>query len=88
MNYKLPAELTVENATATLREISASLSTGENIIDLLPLEKVDSSSIAVLLSLQRYANQKGLSLQFQNPSTNLQSLITLYGVGDLLAIKH
>lgn len=88
MNVTLPAELTLENAAATLAAVRGSLVSGaKTTIDLSPLKKVDSSAITVLLGLQRYAAQHGISLAFCNIPTNLQSLAVLYGVDDLLPIN-
>ncbi len=88
MNFTLPSELTLENAAATLAEARSALKQGSNTIDLAPLQKVDSSAIAVMLGLQRHALQHDLTLEFRNTPANLQSLMALYGIEDLLFTRH
>ena len=55
----------------------------EGSIDLSAVTRADSSAVSVLLSWERYAKEKGLTLQIVHVSSSLESLLVLYGVRSL-----
>lgn len=86
----LPARLTLQNATETLRELSAAAAAAaaadsvELRLDAGALRSFDSSAIAVLLELRRQLLASGKTLVVDNWPQRLQGLVALYGVGELL----
>jgi phospholipid transport system transporter-binding protein len=80
-----PAQaLTFDTAKGVLEAGLGAIATGQQVIDLAQIKRVDSSAVAVLLAWQRAARERGAPLTFSNPSVSLSSLATLYGVADLL----
>ncbi|MEB0135499.1 STAS domain-containing protein [Actimicrobium sp. CCC2.4] len=76
--------LTFDTAKSVLEAGLGAIATGQQVIDLAQVERVDSSAVAVLLAWQRAARERGVPLRFSNPSVSLSSLANLYGVADLL----
>jgi phospholipid transport system transporter-binding protein len=72
-----PASITLEEAPAALAAARALLAAGGGPIDLAPLERFDSSAVAVLLALRR---EGGPTVSFGNVPPNLRKLASLYGV--------
>jgi phospholipid transport system transporter-binding protein len=72
--------LNLSNAVQVATAGIAAINKGERDFDLSPLNSVDSSAVAVLLGWQRYAKEKNIELHFSGFSSNLQSLMTLYGI--------
>jgi len=84
MMYRPASTLTVHNAKTVLDAGLRAIAEGQAHFDLADLAAVDSAAVATMLAWQRAARGKGLSLAFSNLPANLQSLIDLYGVGELL----
>ena len=61
----------------------AAMDSGDTSIDLSAVTRADSSAVSVLLSWERYAKEKGLTLQIVHVSSSLESLLVLYGVRSL-----
>jgi phospholipid transport system transporter-binding protein len=78
--------LTVENARTSLEAGLAAITSGQTEIDLAMLSVVDSTAVATLLAWQRAAQKRHATLVFKNLPPNLLSLVTVYGVTDLLQI--
>lgn len=76
--------LTINNAKIALEAGLRAIKAGQTEIDLAQLTAVDSAAVATLLAWQRAAQALGRILTFTNLRSNLQSLVQLYGVGDLL----
>ena len=76
--------LTVKDARIVLEAGMQAIAAGQTEIDLAKVTAVDSVAVATLLAWQRTAAKRGAALNFQNLPANLQSLIAVYGVGDLL----
>lgn len=57
---------------------------GETVLDLSGVSFIDSSGIALLVSVSKLARQNGWRLQVQRPSAPVARLIDLTGVGGLL----
>ena len=85
---KLPAELTSKQAAADLAELSAGMArqAGESgvVIDASPLERFDSSAIAVLLEVRRACAAAGRPFAVEGLPQRLHELAGLYGVAGLL----
>lgn len=84
----LPAELTSAQAMACLAELSAGVrqesKSGIVVIDAGPLERFDSSAIAVLLEVRRACAAAGRPFAVQSMPARLHELAKLYGVAALL----
>jgi ABC-type transporter Mla MlaB component len=52
------------------------------VLDLSSVQEFDSSSLAVIFGLQRFAHARGVSLRMTNPPASLLSFAGLYGVAD------
>lgn len=84
MAFRPASDLTFDNA-ATVREAGLrAIADGQDDIDLTDLKTVDSAAVATLLAWKRQAGKAGRHLALRNLPANLQSLIALYGVGELL----
>lgn len=84
MPFRPSLTLTFNNAQTVLDAGLRAIADGQHQIDLGDLTAVDSSAVATLLAWQRAARESGKALTFSNFPANLQSLIALYGVGELL----
>lgn len=82
--FKPGAQLTVNNATAVLRDGLAAIAGGQDSIDVSQVAVVDSSAVAILLAWRRAAQQRGMALELGALPANLKSLAELYGVTALL----
>lgn len=58
------------------------------MIDLAQVESVDSAAVSLLLSWLRRAQRNNVTLSFSNVPDNLLSLARLYGVADILPLRH
>jgi phospholipid transport system transporter-binding protein len=76
-----PAEITLDNAPAALAAARAALRESSGPLDLSPLQRFDSTAVAVLVALRRDA---GPSLAFRSAPPNLRKLAALYGVEAVL----
>lgn len=84
MSFRPALTLTFNNAQTVLDAGLRAIADGQAQIDLGDLTVVDSSAVVTLLTWQRAARKSGKMLTFSNFPANLQSLIALYGVGELL----
>ena|ERR1035437_7128987 len=82
--FRPTIRLTADNAKTTLEAGLSAIEAGQTEIDLADVTTVDSAAVATLLAWQRAARQRGAALSFLNLPANLHSLVTLYGVADLL----
>ncbi len=84
----LPAELTLQQATACLAMLLQSLRAGAQaqvVVDASALVQFDSSALAVLLACRRESLAAGKSFVVRGLSPKLAQLAGLYGVTELLA---
>lgn len=86
MTFRPALTLTFHNAQTVLDTGLRAIAGGQSQIDLADLTAVDSAAVATLLAWQRAAQKTGKSLTFNNLPANLQSLVALYGVGELLHV--
>lgn len=77
--YQIDGAITMDNANAVLEEGVAKFA-GAAEVDLSNLGETDSSAVALLLEWRR-ANP---ALKFTGCPANLKSLVTLYGVLELV----
>ncbi len=82
----LPAELTHDQATASLRMLLQGLASqqGAVLVDGTALARFDSSAVAVLLQCRREALSRGRGFSVRGLPERLRSLAALYGVAQLL----
>ena len=82
----LPAELTHDLATDCLAQLVAGMEAEASsvVVDDTPLQRFDSSALAVLLELRRTCLRGGKTLVVQGQPQHLSDLATLYGIEALL----
>lgn len=82
----LPAELTHVQANACLAQLTAGAKAEGAVVALNaePLQRFDSSALAVLLEFQRNCAALGKSVSVQGLPRQLLALATLYGIEGLL----
>lgn len=81
---KLPPQLTVEQANAALRALSAD--DRARVIDASGLREFDTSALALLLQAKRQAQASGQVFEVRAAPPKLVQLAQLYGVDELLGI--
>lgn len=79
-----PTALTMDEAADVLQAGLRAIAGGETEVDLLRVERVDSTAVAALLAWQRQAAQQGVTLRVSHLPQGLESLARLYGVADLI----
>ena len=84
----LPVTLTAREARNTLRMLKQALEKeggeGVVVVDAGPLQRFDSSALAVLLELDRMAQAWGRGFAIRSAPPKLAALARLYGVDALL----
>lgn len=82
----LPAELTHVQANACLAALSAGVNAEGAVVALNaePLQRFDSSALAVLLEFQRTCAALGKTVAVNGLPRQLLALATLYGIEGLL----
>lgn len=82
--WEVNGDVTVSYAPALLVE-SFNLPMAESlVIDMAQVSHVDTATISLIFEWLRHAQAKKCDLRFANFPKNLLSLITLYGVVDLI----
>ncbi len=76
--------VTLAQAVAVRQAGDAVVASGCSVFDLAGVTQVDSSVLSVLLAWRRAAQARGGGLEFRNLPPSIQSLIELYGVGELI----
>ena len=84
MQFRPGVSLTFNNAPTVLEAGLRAIADGQAEFDLAEVAAIDSAAVATMLAWQRAARKMGKTLAFRHLPANLQSLIQLYGVGDLL----
>jgi phospholipid transport system transporter-binding protein len=87
-SWKLAGDVTVTHAPALLDESQHLPMDGRLVIDFAEVTHVDTATISLVFEWLRHAQQKKCALSFVNFPSNLLSLITLYGVDELIPQKH
>ncbi|OYU45734.1 MAG: anti-anti-sigma factor [Burkholderiales bacterium PBB4] len=83
---RLPSELTHVQANACLAQLTAGITGEASVVqlDAGPLQKFDSSALAVLLQFQRQCQAAKKTVSVQGLPRQLMALATLYGIEGLL----
>ncbi len=86
MTLKLPAAAHLPEAAALAQQFGAEIAGGSGpaVLDASALSTFDTSTIALLMQLQRDAHRAGRSLALQGLPAQLLQLAELYGVDGLL----
>jgi phospholipid transport system transporter-binding protein len=82
--YRLRGPVTLANVEQLIDEGRRRFGGSSVRIDLSGVTEADSSAIGLLLGWVREAAARGAAIQFENPTKSLETLITLYQVGELL----
>jgi phospholipid transport system transporter-binding protein len=79
------ADIGMDNAAQIAAAGAAAIESGDVEIDLSAVSRCDSSAVALLLAWHRLATTRGVSLQVLGGPAALASLVSVYGVGELIA---
>ncbi len=85
--YRLPQVLTHDLAAEVMAQSRSALMSQQSqtwVLDASLLDQFDSSALAVLLGLRRFALESKAELQVQGAPQRLTQLAGLYGVAGLL----
>jgi phospholipid transport system transporter-binding protein len=82
--FEIGATLTFETAKAVLDAGLARIAAGATRVDCAPLERFDSSALAVLLAWRRAAQARGTDLMITHLPPGLASLAEAYGITSLV----
>jgi phospholipid transport system transporter-binding protein len=82
--FETGATLTFDTATAVLAAGLERIEAGATQVDCAPLERFDSSALAVLLAWRRAARARQVELRIAHLPAGLVSLAEAYGVTSLL----
>jgi len=77
-------ELNQRNIAQQLAQGIAAIDAGQTAIEFNQTSNIDSTVVACMLAWKRHAQQRGVSLEFQQVPANLSKLIALYGVAEFL----
>ena len=82
----LPAQVTMESASAALRTVEAALAEADGTlrVNASAVTELDTAAIALLLHARRLAQQRGLGFELQGAPDKMAALSRLYGVDSLL----
>ncbi|ASV05658.1 STAS domain-containing protein [Leptospira interrogans] len=84
LKVKIEDELTIYEASQFKEKIDLILQNSATVleIDLLKIQKIDTSCLQILLSFKKVALTKYEQVRFVNFSNNVLSLIDLYNLSD------
>jgi phospholipid transport system transporter-binding protein len=82
--YRLRGPVTVANVEQVQQQAAGMFDGPQIVVDLSGVTEADSSAVSLLLQWGREAAARGRTIRFQNPNTNLRTLISLYEVDELL----
>ncbi len=86
--FVLPQMVTVFEAAAVSTRLDAALAAAPAgsafVIDAAPLQRFDTSVVALLLQAHRLARAQGRRLDLHGVPARLSELARLYGVGELV----
>ena len=81
---RLTGPVTLAKVNAVLDEGKRTLTAPALTVDLAGVTDVDSTCVSLLLEWRREAQRAKRSIRYTNLPHNLKSLMTLYGVSELL----
>lgn len=82
--WEVDGDLTISEAKSLMAESNALPMSGSLVIDFVKVTHVDTASISLMFEWLRHAQAKKCDLRFTHIPKNLLSLMTLYGVVDLI----
>src|SRR5262245_14319065 len=82
--HRIRGPLTLDTVTSLLDDARQRFQSPEIHVDLSGVTHADSAAVGMLLAWVRDAATGGHRIRFENLNENLQSLIALYGVGELI----
>jgi len=85
---QVSGRLTMETVAILFNADLKPVADGALVVDLGKVEAVDSAAVSLLLSWLRRAQSNQVTLSFANVPDNLLSLARLYGVAELLPLRH
>ncbi len=77
-------ELDLTTVPLLEQRLNQALLAGDTVLDLSRISFIDSTGIALLLSVSATARERGWHLELRDPSRQVERLITLTGVTELL----
>lgn len=80
----LEGDLTLGHASRMLTQGKSAIQNGIRGFDLSRVGHMDSSAISLILSLRRFAEARGQTIEVRSVSESLFSLAKLYGVAEHL----
>ena len=83
--FETGTTLTFETAKGVLDDGLARIAAGATRVDCAPLERFDSSALAVLLAWRRAAQARRVDLMITHLPPGLVSLAEAYGITSLIA---
>lgn len=87
--FRVTGSMLIADARALLeagRRLLLAETGSEVLLDLSPVDEVDSSALGVIFGLLRTANEHGVKVRIAHPPASLISLAGLYGVSDTLPL--
>jgi len=85
---QVSGRLTMETVAALFNADLQPNGGGALVVDLGKVEAVDSAAVSLLLSWLRRAQLNKVVVSFDHVPDNLLSLARLYGVAELLPLRH
>ena len=88
--FRLPEALTHVQVVSVMNEARAHFAAlpadAAWVVEAQDVARLDSSAVALLLEIQRWAKAASRSWRVLNPPTQLSALIQVYGLDEVLAL--
>jgi phospholipid transport system transporter-binding protein len=82
--WKLHGDMTMQRILTLRENVNLLPKSGHLSIDFSQVTQVDTATVSFMFELLRNANKLGCQLRFNKLPANLRSLLTLYGVDELV----
>jgi len=83
-SWSISGDLTIAYAPTLLSESRHLPTDARLLVDLAKVDHVDTATLSLMFEWLRHAQKKKCDLKFAHAPKNLQSLMTLYGVVELI----
>ncbi|MFW5432500.1 MAG: lipid asymmetry maintenance protein MlaB [Methylophilaceae bacterium] len=83
-SWEITGDILMDSANQLLLQSKTLQLTGNDIVDFKQVADLDTAAVSLMLEWQRRAIAENKQLTFVNLPANLKSLITLYGVEELV----
>jgi phospholipid transport system transporter-binding protein len=83
--WSAPSRLVHDTVPHALSQARAALAQGADVIDLGPVQELDSSAVAMLVELKRSRRKQAKALDLVNSPAALRALARLYEVEAMLS---